>query len=180
MKTFANSRFQAAWPVAAVSFLLLASAAALAAPAEVYHKKDGAVIMFTGWMGGEHGSGPVYFWLQYVPNTVVKTQEDGSYWIHDCSNEAIVIIGTNPDYVDSKEDPQAPPSEVLYTGTGSVSLAGIWIDPGTGWLIVGDKMNYQFKATVVDAHNGRVWKLFWHAVERDGEWTETFTFEPVK
>jgi hypothetical protein len=181
MKTFVNKGTQVGVMSAMLAFLWLGSAITPGAPAEVYHKKDGAQIVLTAWMGGAAGTGfPVYFWIEYVPNTVVRVQEDGTYWIHDCANEATVTIGTNPKYMNPTKDPEGAPSEVLYRGSGSIILAGIYSDPGTGWLIVGETMNYQIKATVVDVNTGAVWKLFWHAVERKGEWSDTFRFEPVK
>jgi hypothetical protein len=186
MKKFVNNRIQVGVMSAMLAFLWLGTVIATAAPAEVYHKKDGAQIIITSWMGGAAATGfPVYFWIEYVPNTVVKVQEDGTYWIHDCANEATVTIGTNPEYMDSTKDPEGAPSKVFYRGSGSIILAGFYSDPGTGWLVVGDKMNYQIKATVAEVdenglETGQLWKLFWHAVERKGEWSDTFRFEPVK
>jgi hypothetical protein len=64
-------------------------------------------------------------------------------------------------------------------GSGSIIDIGFWVDQGNGWLGMGDAMNIQLKAGVVDL-SGQVWKLRYHLVERKGVKDENFSFEPVK
>jgi len=173
MKTLKPHAGLAACILAAAGLLLANLSPAFGAPAQIWHKKGGFVITLKLFTGGWGSTGPEYMWIEYVPNTVMKDQKDGTLFIHDCDNSALITIGT------SDED-YAPPSEVSYEGTCSIVLQGLWtLDPATGWFLPGeDRMNWHIKATVSDAE-GNEWALFWQYVMRDGKMNETYRFEPA-
>ena len=160
--------------MAAVGLWIAHITPASAAPAEVFLKKDGFQIVFSWWTGGWNGTGPEYMWVAYVPTTVIKAQKDGSLWIHDCAHNATITIGTGEQY--------SEPSDVIYKGTGSITLEGLWtFDEETDWFMPGEeRMNWHIMGTVFDTQTDGAWKLFWQYVKREGKLMETYRFEPVK
>jgi hypothetical protein len=160
-------------PLLVAAGLLLNVSPTSAAPAQIWHKKGGFVITLMLYTGGWGSTGPEYMWIEYVPNTVMKDQKDGSIFIHDCDNSATISIGTG-------DGSYSPPGEVFYAGTCSIVLEGLWaLDPETGWFLPSDeRMNWHIMATVFDTEEDE-WTLYWQFVMRDGEWNETYYFEPA-
>jgi hypothetical protein len=155
------------------TFLLATVSSSVAAPADVYLKKDGFPIQFWAWMGGAAGSeAPLYMYVEYAPTTVMKEHKDGTLWIHDCDNSAIVTIGYG--------EWGSLPTDIVYQGTGSITLQGLWtFDPETGWFLPSEeRMNWHVMGSVFDA-DGNEWKLHWQLVRRNGEVNETYRFEPL-
>jgi hypothetical protein len=173
MKRVELTRSAAATLLAVAAFLFINIVPAYAAPADVYLKKDGYPISFWAWMGGVSGSGsPLYMYVEYVPTTVMKEHKDGALWIHDSANTATISIGTG--------EWGTLPSVVLYQGTGSIVLQGLWTyDPDTGWFWPSEeRMNWHIMATVLDSE-GNEWTLYWQLVRRNGKVNETYRFEPA-
>ncbi len=172
-----QTRAYLAVPVLVAAVMLVADfTTSLAAPAQVWHRKGGLMIPFALPMGGWGSTAPEHFYVEAVPATVMKELKDGSLFIHDSDNDAPITIGTG-------DDPLLPPTVVLFTGTASVLDEGIWVPvpDQPGWYSPSEeRMNWHFMATVTEVATGKVWKLDWQFVMRDGEWNETYRFEPVK
>jgi len=189
MKTMLNKNRKAGRTLprsllAATATLLLAMAiSSLAEPGQVLRKKDGNWLKMSWWMGGwEQTGGPekLYFWMVFPQvTTVFKETPDGLFY-HDCRAKGTAIIASAQDGEDPDTEPY--PENTRYVGVGTMVDTGLWAEttPGSGAFVPAGKMTWTITATVSDVVTGEKWRLYWHLLLRDGEYTENYSFEPVK